>query len=305
MSRIFLRLNGLPAPQPVRAALLERQLARAAAPLLDDDWRATAFAIVAARGTPMPGIAAAALFRDLGAVEAGAVFIATPVHCEAGLVSVRLPANGRLQLAPGDAARMAAGFNAEFASGAVRLAAGSGGQLYCLVPQAVDAATHDPQQVAGRDIGDYLPTGVAGAPLRRLMSEIEMWLHDHALNEQRRALGELPVTGLWLWGGGAPLRVLPPLAGWTAGSDPLFGAWPGTEGFPAQPGDGVVVVEVEPGGEAWPAAQAAWLAPALAALRRGRITELLISLGEQRFRLGRGDLLRVWRRARPWWELLG
>ena len=64
-------------------------------------------------------------------------------------------------------------------------------------------------------------------------------------------------------------------------------------------------METAPGSDAWPEAEAAWLAPALAALRRGRIAQLQLSLGEQRQQLGRGDLLRVWRRARPWWESLG
>jgi hypothetical protein len=305
VSRIFLRLNGLPTPDPARAPALERPLARAAAPLPEPDWRSAAFDLVATPGATRPGIAAAALFAERGPLEAGSVWLADPVHCAAGLVSVRLPANGRLRLTPGEAAQLAADFNAESTSGTARLLAGAAGRLYCLVAHPVTAATHDPQRVAGRDIGDYLPAGVAGAPLRRLMSELEMWLHDHVLNGQRRARGELPVTGLWLWGGGAPLRALPSLTGWTAGSDPLFSAWPGAEAFPAQPGDGVIVVESEPGGDGWPAAQAAWVGPALDALRRGRIAELQLSLGEQRFRLRRGDLLRCWRRARPWWESLG
>jgi hypothetical protein len=33
-------------------------------------------------------------------------------------------------------------------------------------------------------------------------AEIEMWLHDHAVNDARSRRGELPITGLWLWGGG-------------------------------------------------------------------------------------------------------
>jgi hypothetical protein len=39
--------------------------------------------------------------------------------------------------------------------------------------------------------------------LRRLGAEIEMWLHDHPINDARRRRGELPVTSLWLWGAGA------------------------------------------------------------------------------------------------------
>ena len=295
MSTIFLRLNGLPSPEPVRVPLLERCIARAGESRLDPDWRSGAFALVAAPGARQPGVAAAALCAAQGASDAPAVFMATPVHCEAGMVSVRLPLDGIVRLEPAAAARLAADFNAEFATSGARLLAGAQGQLYCLLAHSAAVPTHDPLQVCGRDIGEYLPQGAAGAPLRRLMAEIEMWLHG------REAA---PITGLWLWGGGESGGSLPALAGWTAGDDPLFGAWPKSARLPAQPGNGVVVVDAEPGREAWTVAQETWLRPAVAGLRRGRFTALLLSIGERRYRLGRWDLLRVWRRSRPWWESL-
>ncbi len=46
-----------------------------------------------------------------------------------------------------------------------------------------------------------LARGAAGGTLRRLGAEIEMWLHEHPLNQQRRTgRGQLPVTTLWFWG---------------------------------------------------------------------------------------------------------
>ena len=298
-------MNGLPSPDPVRVPLLESRLARADAPLHCVDWRAAAWPLVAPEGNPLPGVAAAALWADLGPVAAAAVYLATPVHCEAGMVSVRLPANGVVAFGPADAARLADHFNTEFPADGPRLATGRGGRLYCLLPQPTTALTHDPQRVRGRDISDYLPAGPDAARLRRLGAEIEMWLHHHALNESRAAAGELAITGLWLWGGGVPLAGLPAFRGWSAGDDPLYGAWSTPAPFSAGSGAGVIVIDAEPGSAGWAEAESTWLEPVLAAFGAGRVRQVELSLGERRYLLRRAHKLRVWRRARPWWEALG
>jgi hypothetical protein len=136
------------------------------------------------------------------------------------------------------------------------------------------------------------------------MSEIEMWLHGHALNRARGTGQRVPLTGLWLWGGGRALAELPALDGWTAGTDPLFGAWPARTSFPAERSSGVVVLADAPGGDAWQATQSAWVAPALAALRTGHVRQVDVSIGEQRFILRAAWSWRIWRRIRPWWEYL-
>jgi hypothetical protein len=304
VSRIFIRLNGLPGPNAARAPLLERVLARAGWRDAAPDWREQAYQLLAPTASGMPGIAAAALCAELGPVDGGAAFVASPVHCEAGMVSVRLPADGLIRLERSEAAHLAQEFNRDFSDGAQRLIAAPSGRLYCVLAAPTAATTRDPLAVCGRDIGPLLPAGPDGARLRRLMSEIEMWLYEHALNRARVANGSLPITGLWLWGGGAPLATLPQLRGWTGGSDVLFGAWPALPEFPREPRPGVVVLDAEPGSEPWRGAQEAWLAPALRALRAGRIRQLQIGIGGQTHALRAGWSLRLWRRIRPWWEYL-
>jgi hypothetical protein len=56
----------------------------------------------------------------------------------------------------------------------------------------------------GASIADAQRADAANPALRRLGAEIEMWLHDHAVNDARGRRGEPPVTALWLWGGGGP-----------------------------------------------------------------------------------------------------
>jgi hypothetical protein len=304
VSSVYLRLSGLALPDAVRAPLLERMLARAAPRQGGPDWREEAFRSIAPLRAPMPGIAPAALCSEVGPLAAGAVYIASPVHCEAGMVSVRLPADGLLALTAEEAGQLARELNRDLAGSGQHLVAAPSGRLFCVFAAAAEALTCDPLAVCGRDIGRFLPAGTDGSRLRRLMSEIEMWLHEHALNRARADRQSVPITGLWLWGGGRALADLPALEGWTAGTDPLFSAWPVRTSFPAERRSGVVVLADAPGSAAWQATQSAWVAPALAALRAGRVRQVDVSIGEQRFLLRAAWSWRIWRRIRPWWEYL-
>jgi hypothetical protein len=134
------------------------------------------------------------------------------------------------------------------------------------------------------------------------MSEIEMWLHEHALNAQRTARGELPISGLWLWGGGSTLAELAPLPIWIGGRDPLFSAWSTRPVLQASTGSGIVVLDAAPGSAAWPDAEALWLLPALRDLALGQIAALELSAGARRYSLSARWRWRWWRRSRPWWE---
>jgi 2,3-bisphosphoglycerate-independent phosphoglycerate mutase len=60
----------------------------------------------------------------------------------------------------------------------------------------------DPQQVVGRAVGDYLPTGDGADTLRKLMEASIAILREHPVNDERRTEGLKPANCLWLWGQG-------------------------------------------------------------------------------------------------------
>lgn len=294
-----------------RAPLLERLLARADPARPCRDWRREAWRIVKSvtagtQDVDMPAVAPMAAAADLQVVDGGAVFMASPVHCVAGMTNVRLPVDGRVRLEPQEAAELARHFNQDFASGEARLLAGRSGALYCVFARALDCLTHDPDDLLGQEIGGFLPDGPDGPRLRALMSEIEMWLFQRAVSRARGRDGRLSATGLWLWGGGMPLSNPPVLPFWTAGGDPFWGAWRPRADFPTERAaltqSGVVVLADRPGSESWPLAEAAWLIPALAALRVGRIEGVELSAADRCYHIGARWRLRIWRRPRPWWE---
>ena len=283
-----------------RARLLERLLARADTPTVVTDWRADAFRLIAPRSASMPGVGAAAVCAEQGWVDAASVFIATPVHYVAEMSNVRLAADGILCLSRPDAEALAADFNRVWHDAGIRLVSGrSQTPLFCLAGRALDAATRDPEDVRDRHIENYLPSGADAPRLRRLMSEIEMWLFEHAVNQTRSAGAAPAVNGLWLWGGGSALASLPQIEGWTAGNDPFFNAFAASRAATAS---GVIVIDAEPGTDAWRDAESRWLERSVEDLRSGRISRLDLSAAGRCFSVKGRWNWRPWRRRRPWWE---
>jgi hypothetical protein len=302
VSTHYFRFNWRNAIARQRCRRLETLLARSDDCSAVTDWRADAFWVIAAPGTAMPGLGAAALFADHGAVEGAAVLIATPVRYVAEMSNVRLAADGILSLRPAEAEALAGDFNRVWYDAGIRLLAGRGAALFCVSDQPLQAATDDPEEILDRHIDEHRPTG-AGAPrLRQLMSEIEMWLFEHAVNQARIAAGVPAVSGLWLWGCGPALGSLPPIAGWAAGQDPFVSAFAAPPNVSRGADSGVVVSAAEPGTAEWGDLESGWLDRSLEELRRGRIARLQLSAGHRQFSVGARWSRRFWRRPRPWWE---
>jgi hypothetical protein len=290
--------------------MLEQLLARAAGPVRVTDWRADAFDIIAPQRR-VPAVATAALRASSAVQPGGWVFVATPVHWLAGMSSVNMPPDGILVLGPAEAGALAADFNHRFGGAGMRLQVGREGALLCVFDAPLRVETSAPEELWHHDVWNSMPRGPDSARLRRLMSEIEMWLFDHAVNESRRRREALAVSGLWLWGGGAADEQLPAVDGWTAGNDPLFAALAAQASYPPSAGSGtsarsgVVVIAEWPGSPAWREAEERWLAPAIGELRSARLNRLDLSAGDRCFSVSTRGNRRFWRRSRPWWESFG
>jgi len=342
---------GARAAEPRRCAFLEQLLARADAGRPVSDWRAEAFQVIAPQAAMVPGIAPVALCADNAAADGVAadgvaadgasvdgvathgadadgiaaaaadgawVCLATPVHYLAEMTTVRLSQDGILSMSRTDAETLARDFNRVWNGSGMRLTARGSARLYCLFDQSLHVTTHDPQDVLDRHIEEYLPVGADAPRLRRLMSELEMWLFEHVINDARVSLSLPRISGLWLWGGGAPLASLPRVQGWVAGDDVFFGAFGSSMAEKSHSGErshggeksdsgeitncGVIVSSQTPGSAGWYDMEWRWLKPAVAQMRAGRLSQLQISAGERCFTLTARGLRRFWRRRKPWWE---
>jgi hypothetical protein len=128
--------------------------------------------------------------------------MATPVHLIAGLTSVHVDRRSILRLDANDQAALAADFQRVFHDSGFQLRPLGSGDFLMLGPQMPIAETPEPARVLGASVADAQRADAANPALRRLGAEIEMWLHDHAVNDNRSRRGQPPVTALWLWGGG-------------------------------------------------------------------------------------------------------
>jgi hypothetical protein len=303
---VYVRLANSGFESGASAPALDRLLTHASAPTTSTDWRRDAFGVIAGAAA-VPPVAAAALLAADETVRGPWVCIATPVHLVAGMSTVTLSQGGVLTLDETEAGALAADFNRVFADSGVRLAVGRAAVLLCVFDRVLCVTTHEPADVAGGDVFECQPLGADAPRLRRLMSEMELWLFEHAVNRARAGRGVAAITGLWLWGGGESLPRLPDVRGFTAGTDPLFAAYGNATEFPggAMPRAGVLVCDVEPGAATWPQFEQRWLEPLSRALAAGELERLTVSVRQRLVRIERRTSWRFWRRAKPWWQSFG
>lgn len=307
-----------------RLAALEAALARGdLAP--SPDWRDWVWRRIGLPRSPRMPIAAIARSVRSPPVDSerdGQWWLAQAVHLEAGVDRVYLHAESPT-LSAEEWRELERGFNQVFSAARLRLVDGHGAQAYVLSASEIDADTIDPARVRGADILPALPLGAAGAVLKRLMTEIQMWLHAHPVNIARQERGAVPANGLWIWGGGKWPPQLSTAALPELRSDDGFlrGLWqianargepvpPSFEALDRANAEAMIVALPGPTAASEMAAQGLsslerdWFQPALASLRRGRIQCLQMHVNDRLLSLTRRASWRWWRRARPWYARL-
>jgi hypothetical protein len=264
----------------------------------------------------------------------GEAWFATPVHLIASLTSLHLDRRSLLRLSAQDLATLADDFNRIFADADLTLTPIDSNGFLIRGLENVTVATTEPARALAGDLGASLPAGPGASVLKRLGAELEMWLHDHPVNQARARRGELPVSTLWLWGGGPSPRLdaganarTPPQAlrsspdtDLALGSDPyLIGLWhlqsaerqPLPDTLPklstTHPSTQrtVIVTEVTPALHANPQwtifevladLDRRFLVPALTELREGTATSVVFIANDTVLHVQARDRLKFWRR---------
>lgn len=306
---------------------LERLLARARmrteTVLGVEDWWMRAW------GFEAPSGPAAALLAQGAGLDAGrrAWMCADPVGLQARGVELFLTSGSRLGISRSEADALLETLNRFFAA--------DGLSFHALAPDRwvlelaeMPAMTTTPLSVAhGRAIDALLPTGEAARDWIRRLNGAQMLLHDHPVNVAREASGRPTVNSVWFWGAG---RLSAP-AGKPADrvfTDDLLGtALARAAGVAVEPlpdaaqavlgaaSREAVLLEFPACARAGEAGDAdAWRAalesldlncvsPALTALSAGMIDRIVLTgiTGRRclEARVNRLDLLRFWRRPRP------
>lgn len=173
------------------------------------------------------GLPAGALTRELiaGDAEGASWLCADPAWVQPDLNGARLLACGQMQLDMDEAQAFAKPLKPVFGDAGMILEVSSPDHWHVRLPEgAPTPALAAPEQALGEDLYEHLPEGADGRRWRVLLNEVQVVLHQHPRNAERRALGLPPINSLWLWGGGTlPNRVRTTLKG-VIGNDVLLGA---------------------------------------------------------------------------------
>jgi len=254
--------------------------------------------------------------------ELESTWLATPVALEARLDHVRLVDRGLLRLDPSERASCREEFARVFGPQYLLHEGGERAFFLTGLPQ-VGVHIADPARLLGSEIGPALPRREA-SELRRLWTEIEMWLHGAAFNAVRERAEKRRVSALWLWGAAstpAPRARDEPGRADVAfyGGDPTIAALSQQVGGDARgvPREWAKIDSVAPHvvlefaaltgepNESLEALDANWFAPARSALIRGDLQELHLLANDLHFRVGARPHLRFWRRRQNWLTRLG
>ena len=245
-------------------------------------------------------------------------WLATPVHLEARIDHVRLSDRGLLRLGADEREIWRQDFARAFGPDYVLHDAGD--RCFLLSgAAAIRIASVDPSRLLDADIGRAVP-GPSAGELRRLGTEIEMWLHGAVGNTRREQRRERRISALWLWGGGSPGAEADAIAaaqGRAGAPFRIFGGDPFLRAIAGSPvnsppvslgelagSDGHDVIEFAPMSgrkdESLGALEATWFAPAREALRRGEIDSVDLVANDRRFRIAGRSGWRWWRRRTSW-----
>jgi hypothetical protein len=248
-----------------------------------------------ARELPVAALMREALHGDAG--EHTWVCV-DPAFVQPDMTGARMLACGTLGLKPDEAEALAVPLRPLFGDRGGLLELSRPDHWHLQLPR--DSKPPDfstPDEVLGDDLVQHLPEGQGNAYWRNLFNEVQMLLHNHPLNAERRTRGQSPVNCLWFWGAGRlPMWIKSPLA-CVYSDDPLartlaeragIGVYPLAE-FNPKSGKGEILVDLESNLQPethWPLLHNA--------LRRCKTMQLSFASGE-RMQIHRWHRWRVWR----------
>jgi hypothetical protein len=158
-------------------------------------------------GSPITDhLPAAAITREYVAGNAGAHawLSADPAWVQPEMNGARLLACGQLQLTMAEANAFADTLRASFDDAGMALDVSTPDRWHLRLPSGTLLPTFAaPEQALGEDLSQHIPQGPEGRRWRVLLNDIQVLLHQHPLNAERRARGLAPVNSVWLWGGGS------------------------------------------------------------------------------------------------------
>jgi hypothetical protein len=128
---------------------------------------------------------------------------ADPVHLSVNRDRVVLLDAGQLEITATEANALCQSLQDHFVSDGLRFLAAHPERWYLGSDDPITLRTHPTSTVRGRNVANYWFDGADRALWQGRLSEMQMLLHAHSVNETREEAGRLPINGVWFWGAGA------------------------------------------------------------------------------------------------------
>jgi hypothetical protein len=237
-----------------------------------------------------------------------------PMHFMAGLD--RLTAvvlHGSSGVARAELAELEPTIGAHLRGTGMQLVTTSQGGWLVHSERTLDIQTATPETAAASPLEQAMPQGRAAPELRRLMTELQMLLHEHPVNVTRLRRGLPEINAVWFYGAGE-IRNLQRYALPQAFGDDLYlrgiyrlndvdvtAAPPDAHALLARLRSRAVAVVAA---DDIDALEAAWIAPLSRALAAGALARLQIVIDRCAVTVARPSLLKFWRgqRAPAEWD---
>lgn len=296
---------------------LSRLLHGARPRLRAGEWRNGVLAALGMTEVDLPAQSLIAA-RAVAIPQGAGICMALPIHAVAGMSRMFLAPSQGYALDAGEREELRLAFNAEFGATDVHMHAVGSGWLF-QSPAASAASDGSPETLQGEALTREPAASETLRSMRRLGTEIEMWLAGLAFNAARERRGQLPINSIWFWSGAIAAPVPPPTRpgalftnvepdAWLAGLGAHCGllvqradSWQQVQGTP---GAVVILQPSQPGAvmaqmTAW---ESAWFGPVHDDLASQRLKALLLQIGGRAWTLPASMLSRWTQRLQPWWK---
>lgn len=127
---------------------------------------------------------------------------ADPVHLRADRDQLLLFALDEVEVSAADASSLVHSLTEFYAADGLRFFAPDPYRWYVSLSTEPQIRNYDLAEVTGRSLTEFMPVGAQQRWWRTRLTEMQMLLHDHAVNRARVARGLPIINGVWLWGSG-------------------------------------------------------------------------------------------------------
>ena len=231
---------------------------------------------------------------------------AQPIHFAAGLdrlTTVLL--HGAARMSAAERAALSPTLADHLESSGLQLHEGADGEWLLCSETPLQVQTVTPEFAAANPRAEILPHGRDAGGLRRVMTEMQMLLHDHPVNAARESRGMPALNAIWVHGEGMLSEVSGQALPEASGDDVYLRGIYRLHDRPVQPKAadaatllsriaGPTVAIIDP--PDLQALETKWLAPLSRALLVGAISKLTVLFDEWRVDTDRAAMFKVWRR---------